>query len=81
MRISQKPLKEFSGSFFGYLPYMSVLQIDGVQGKFMAIEYSHDTFTNIGSFKILELFSQELPDLRYNFTFDYGETVKPTIVG
>jgi len=60
---------------------MAILQIDGINGKFMAIEYSYDTFTNIGDFKLLELFAPELPDMRYNFTFDYGETVKPTITG
>lgn len=79
LRISQTPMKEFSGSFYGYLPYLSVFEIEGLSGKFMPIEYSYDTFTNIGRFKLLELFARELPDIKYNFTFDYGNTVKPTI--
>ena len=46
----------------------------------MAIEYSYDTFTNTGSQKLLELFANEIPDIDYKLTLDYGETVKPTII-
>src|SRR6478735_3446363 len=81
LRIFQKPLQLFNGSFFGYTPYLSILKIDGLEGVFMPIEYSYDTFTNQGSAKWLQLFSNELPDINYKFTYDYGETVKPTIIG
>jgi len=80
LRISQKPLKIFSGSIFGNLPYLSVININNVGNKFMFIEYSYDTMTNIGSYKLLELFSSEIQDIIYKFTYDYGNTVKPTIV-
>lgn len=79
LRISQKPLQIFQGSFLGSIPYLSVLNINNLDGKFMAIEYSYDTFTNIGTAKWLQLFSNDLPDINYKFTYDYGETVKPTI--
>lgn len=79
LRISQKPLKNFTGSIFGYIPYLSVIKIDSISGKFMPIEYSYDTFSNISTIKSLELFSAEISDLVYNKTFDFGNTVKPTI--
>jgi len=80
LRISQKPLKIFSGSIYGFIPYLSVIDINNVGDKFMFIEYSYDTMTNIGTYKLLELFSSELTDIIYKFTYDYGSTVKPTIV-
>jgi hypothetical protein len=80
MRISQKPLKEFKGSIYGYIPYLSVININNIANKFMFIEYSYDTMTNIGTYKLLELFAPEVQDLMYKFTYDFGNTVKPTIV-
>ena len=81
LRISQKPLKKFTGSTFGYLRYLSVIKIDSITGKFMPIEYSYDTFSNISTIKSLELFSAEISDLVYNKTSDFGSVVKPTIKG
>jgi len=81
LRISQKPLKIFQGSIFGYLPYFSYLNINNIQGKFLPIEYSYNTKTNVVDFKLLELYSAEITDILYKFSFDYGNTVKPTIVG
>lgn len=80
LRISQKPLKIFNGSVYGYIDYLSVISINNVGDKFMFINYSYDTMTNIGSYKFLELYASELSDLVYKFTYDYGDTVKPTIV-
>jgi hypothetical protein len=80
LRISQKPLKIFKGSVYGQLPYLSVININNITGKFMFIEYSHDTMTNISQLKLLELYSEEVTDLIYKFTTDYGNVVKPTIV-
>lgn len=79
LRLSQKPLQIFQGSFLGNIPYLSVLNINNLDGKFMAIEYSYDTFSNIGTAKWLQLFSNDLPDINYKFTYDYGEVTKPTI--
>ncbi len=80
LRIAQRPTKKFIGSFFGYQSYLSSIEINNISGKFMPIEWSYDTYTNIGTQKLLQLFSGEIPDIDYNLTFDYGETVKPTIV-
>ena len=81
LRISQKPLKKYTGSTFGYIPYLSSIKIDNVSGKFMPIEYSYDTFSNISTIKSLELFAAEISDLVYNKTSDFGSVVKPTIKG
>ena len=79
LRISQKPTKVFSGDLYGFLPYLCVLSINGVSGVFMPIKYAYDTIENITKVKLLELFSAEISDLIYKFTYDYGQTVKPTI--
>jgi hypothetical protein len=79
LRISQRPTKTFTGDFYGYIPYLCLLDIDGINDKFMIIEYSYDTIENITTIKCLELFSAEISDLIYKFTYDYGNTVKPTI--
>ena len=81
LRILQKPLKIFSGSIFGYIPYLSFISINNINGKFLPIEYSYDTKANAIDFKLLELYSSEMPDILYKFAFDYGNTVKPTITG
>jgi len=81
LRIAQKPLKVFKGSAFGFMPYFSYIDINNIEGKFFPIEYSYDTKNNITDFKLLELYSAEIPDILYKFTYDYGNTVKPTIVG
>lgn len=79
LRISQKPLKIFKGSIYGQLPYLSVVEIQNVGAKFMFIEYSYDTMTNIMTATLLELYAPELTDIDYKYTFDFGQTVKPTI--
>lgn len=79
LRISQRPAQVFSGDFYGYIPYLSVIEINGLSGKFMPLEWRYDSFSNIGTHKLLELYSGDLPDITYKFTFDYGTVVKPTI--
>lgn len=78
LRISQRPTKIFTGDIYGFMPYLSFITINNV-GKFMPIEWSYDTKTNITTCKQLELFVAELTDIDYKFTVDLGETVKPTI--
>jgi len=80
LRLGQKPLKVFSGNIFGFLPYLSFLQINSINGRFFPIEYSYDTVNNQIKLKVLELYAEEIPDIKYLFTYDYGSTVKPTIV-
>jgi len=81
LRASQLPSKVFSGNVYGYIPYLSLIDIDGVDGKFMPIEYSFDTKNNLTTLKSLELFGSEIvDDIDYKLTFDFGNTVKPTIL-
>lgn len=80
LRIASKPLKIFSGDIYGYLNYMSVIDIKNIGNKFMPISWSYDTFNNVTSCKSLELYYEELSDMTYEKQNDYGETVKPTIV-
>ena len=48
----------------------------------MPIEWDYDTMMNICKVRYLELYAEELDDINYVFTFDYGNgTVKPTIKG
>lgn len=81
LRINQKPLKVFKGSVYGYIPYLCYIDINNITGGFMPTEYSYDTKANITTLKLLEIYSSELSDIDYKLTYDYGNTVKPTIVG
>jgi len=82
LRIQQKPMIDFYGDIKGEMPYMSVITINNIQGKFMPIEWDYDTMMNICKVRYLELYAEELDDIDYVPTFDYGNgTVKPTIRG
>ena len=81
LRLGQKPLMLFSGTVYGYIPYLSLIEINNLSGRFMPIKYVYDTKANTVNFDLLELIADEIPDINYKFTFDYGSTVKPTIVG
>jgi hypothetical protein len=80
LRMSQKPAKVFSGDVYGYIPYLSVVTIDSLEGSFMAIEHSFDSKANITKCKFLQIMHDELTDLNYKLTFDYGNVNKVTIV-
>jgi hypothetical protein len=79
MRISQKPQKVFIGDFYGYVPYLSIVSINNLVGKFMFIEHSYDTDTNITKGKLKQFYTNEVGGLEYALTYDYGQTVKPSI--
>jgi len=79
MRIQQKPIKTFTGDILGYVPYLSTVEINNINGLFMFIEHSYDTDSNITKGKLQQFFTSEVADLNYSLTFDYGKTVKPSI--
>lgn len=79
LRMNQLPARVFSGDIFGYFPYLSVISIDGLSGLFMPIKYSYDTKENIISAELKQIYGNELTDINYEKTFDYGNVVKPTI--
>ena len=41
--------------------------------------YSYDTDSNITTGKLLQYYTNEVTDLQYALSFDYGNTVKPSI--
>jgi len=79
MRIQQKPTKTFTGDIYGEVPYLSIIEINNINGLFMFTEYSYDTESNITRGKLQQFFTSEVADLNYALTFDYGNTVKPSI--
>ena len=81
MRMNQLPTRIFSGGVYGFISYLSVLEIDGLDGLFMILEYSYDTKENRIEMTSRQILGNELTDIDYELTFDYGNTVKPTIVG
>ena len=87
MKMYGKPLRVFSGDVYGYIDYMSVISIDGINNTlFMPIEYQYDAQTNITKLKLKQILNNLLPDntysgIDYELTYDYGNVVEPTIVG
>ena len=81
LRIQQKPMIDFYGDIKGEMPYLSAITINNIQGRFMPIEWDYDTVKNVCTVRYLELYAEELDDIDYVPTFDYGNTVKPTIQG
>ena len=81
LRMSQLPARVFSGDVFGYFNYMSVVDINGLNSKFMPISYVYDTKNNIINAEFKQIYGSELTDIDYKKTKDFGSTVKPTIKG
>lgn len=79
LRMYQKPQMVFNGDIYGYMPYLSVVNIDNLDGKFLVIEWSFNALMNTTSVKLLQLFGDELNDIDYKYTLDYGNTTKVTI--
>lgn len=87
MKMYAKPLRVFSGDVFGYIDYLSVISIDGLDNVlFMPIEYDYNAKTNITKLKLKQILNNQLPDstfsdIDYQLTLDYGNVVEPTIKG
>lgn len=81
LRLNSATSRVFSGDFYGYVPFLSINDINNITGKFFPISYSYDTKANITSIDFKQIYGDELTDIDYELTFDYGNTVKPTIKG
>ena len=85
MRMNQLPSRIFSGGVYGFISYLSVLEIENIDGLFMILEYSYDTKENQIQITARQIFGAELSDQAedgfYTLTYDYGKTVEPTIKG
>ena len=81
LRLNAKPSRVFTGDVYGYFNYLSVISIDNLEGVYMPMKYSYDTKNNIISGEFKQIYGDELDDIDYLKTYDYGSTVKPTIKG
>lgn len=82
LRMSANTARIFSGSVYGFFPYLSVISIDGLDGLFMPIKYSYDTVENIITGEYKQIFGDELgDDIEYLKTYNNdGNVVTPTII-
>lgn len=86
MKMYAKPLRVFSGDVYGYVDYLSVVSIDGIDSVlFMPIKYSYDALTNITTLTLKQILNDDIgtdfDGLSYSLSLDYGNVVEPTIVG
>lgn len=88
LRIQSKTQKIFSGDVFGYMPSLSVIEINNLQGKFFPIEFNWDSKLDLCSFTLMEYFNENLTsseesgeDILYEKTYSRGNVIKPTIEG
>lgn len=81
LRVQRNPIKIFSGDIFGKLNYVSLININGLIGRFMFTNYRYNFKTNILSAKLTQLYQDEVGDIESQITPDYGNTIKPTIKG
>ena len=84
LRMYQLPSAVFDGDIYGYFNYLSSFIINKYpieDQTFLPLKMIHDVKQNISTLKLKQMYSDELEDIEYAKTFDYGQTVKPTIVG
>lgn len=62
LRISPRPMILFEGSVFGYFPALSLIEIQGVTGKFHALDYQFDLTKNEIKLKSKEFENAHLPN-------------------
>ena len=81
MRMNANTMRIFSGDIFGYFNYLSIVDLDQQSGKYAVTKYSYDTYRNVISIELKQMFGDELTDLDVQKTLDYGNVVEPTIRG
>lgn len=81
LRIQCNPIKIFTGNFLGFIPYLSVISINNIVGLFMFTQYSYDLKNKKVTGKLTQFYNNDLGDMDYLFSYDYGNnTIKPTII-
>lgn len=82
LRISPRPMLVFEGNIFGYIPYLALISINNIPGKFQPSKYSYDTFENQIKLTNKEFESEYLPIETFTVDRkeDYGTETKVTIV-
>lgn len=83
LRISPSPMVIFEGDVYGYIPPISHIYIDGLDGKkLQPTSYSFDTSTGVTKLTSREFSSQFLNenDFKIDIRDNYGNETKVTIV-
>ena len=82
IRIQSRAQKVFTGDVYGYIPGLSLLNIDNLPGNFYPLGYEYDSLNNICKFESNEIFDEYIPEVEgdYEKTFDRNNVIKPTII-
>lgn len=81
MRMTAKTMRIFSGDVFGYFDYLSRVSIDQRAGKYGVTKYSYDTYNNVISMEIKQMYGTVLNDLSVDTEIETDNVVEPTIRG
>ncbi len=83
MRSTALTMRVFSGDVYGFFDYLSIVEINGISGKFLVTKYQYDTNNNIIQAEFKQIYGNEINenDLQYSFSYEGGIVVKPTIRG
>lgn len=82
LRISPRPMLYFEGDTFGYFPYLTLIAINNILGKFQISKYSYNSGTNINRTAFKEFATEyliDVTDYRYEFDYDYGQETRVLI--
>jgi hypothetical protein len=59
VRVKQSPQRVFRGDIYGYIPYSSVINYNGINGLYHITNYRHDTATGVIQIVSRQLFNDE----------------------
>jgi len=80
LTISSGNATVFSGSIFGYLPYLGVLSIENIDGLFMTIKWSYDLANNVINADHERIFQDDIySDIDYSFELESDNVIRPAI--
>ncbi len=81
LRIAPRPMQTFEGDIYGYIPFLSLIQIDNLQGKYLPIDYTYNTYANTIKLESREFLNDPLEENSFTVekSYDYGNTTKVTI--
>lgn len=84
LRLSPRPMIIFEGDAFGFIPYLSVIFIDGFgDKKFQFLNWAYELDRNIMSITLKEYSDEYFTDEEYRIDvrFNYGQDTNTTLLG
>ena len=74
---------EFQGGVFGFVPFGSMLRIDGFDDCFFILDWSFDPVTNVTEMTSVRIFNDPSveSDINVEFKLEGGTVIEPQIVG